>query len=54
MLDEPNDISEPLWHALATNIVLAGNGPERFHEYSSGYDGYSVEETDSIWKEKQR
>ena len=46
MLDEPNDISEPLWHALATNIVLAGNGPERFHEYSAGYDGYSVEETD--------
>ena len=46
MLDDPNAVTEPEWKAQGSNIVLAADGTEKFHEYSSLYNGYSMEETD--------
>ena len=46
MLDDPNAVTEPEWKAQGSNIVLAADGAEKFHEYSSLYNGYSMEETD--------
>lgn len=39
-------MTEPEWKALGSNIVLAADGAEKFHEYSSLYNGYSTDETD--------
>lgn len=46
MLDDPNAVTEPEWKAQGSNIVLAADGAEKFHEYSSLYNGYSTDETD--------
>lgn len=46
MLDDPNTVTEPEWKAQGSNIVLAADGAEKFHEYSSLYNGYSMDETD--------
>ena len=46
MLDDPNAVTEPEWKAQGSNIVLAADGTEKFHEYSSLYNGYSMEKTD--------
>ena len=46
MLDDPNAVTEPEWKAQGSNIVLAADGAEKFHEYSSLYNGYSIDETD--------
>ena len=46
MLDDPNAVTEPEWKAQGSNIVLAADGTEKFHEYSSLYNGYSMDETD--------
>lgn len=46
MLDDPNAVTEPEWKAQGSNIVLAADGAEKFHEYSSLYNGYSMDETD--------
>ena len=45
MLDDPNAVTEPEWKAQGSNIVLAADGAEKFHEYSSLYNGYSTDET---------
>ena len=39
-------LSEPLWHALITNMVDFEGGVEKLHQLSKPYDGYSEEETD--------
>lgn len=42
----PEGVTEPEWHAMCSNAVHAADGPERFHEWSSLYSGYSFEETE--------
>lgn len=46
LLDDPETVSEPVWHALCSNIALAPDGAELFHEWSSPYSNYQVEETE--------
>lgn len=46
LLDDPEGVSEPLWHALCSNAVLAPSGAEKFHDWSSLYSGYRFEETE--------
>ena len=46
MEDDPESISEPLWRALCTNVVLTTDGSEKFHEWSSPYSNYRYEETE--------
>ena len=46
MTEKPNSVSEPLWHALCTNVVLAKDGEDKFQEWSSLYDNYSPTETE--------
>jgi hypothetical protein len=46
MMDDPEAVSEPLWHALCSNIALTPDGEEKFHAWSSPYSGYSYEETE--------
>ena len=46
MLDDPETIKEPLWHALCSNIALTPDGEEKFHTWSSPYSGYRYEETE--------
>lgn len=46
MEEEPNAISEPLWYALCTNVVLAKGGAELFQKLSSYYSDYKRKETD--------
>jgi len=45
--DHPDEQSEPLWKAAIDNISLASDGYQKCHEFSEGYSGYSVEETDT-------
>lgn len=45
LTDDPEGVSEPLWHALCSNIALAPDGYELFHAWSSPYSGYTAEET---------
>lgn len=47
MVEDPNAITEPEWKAELSNIVLASDGVEKAHEWSSLYDGYSYEETEA-------
>jgi putative DNA primase/helicase len=50
MRDDPENVSEPLWHAICSNAVLAPDGTEKFHDWSSVYSNYSADETDNkIW-----
>ena len=45
LLEDPDSVTEPVWHALCSNIALAPDGYEKFQDWSSLYSGYSVEET---------
>lgn len=45
MTEQPDNVSEPLWHALCTNVALAKDGEEKFQEWSSLYSHYSPMET---------
>lgn len=45
MIDEPNNVTEPEWQAMCSNIVLTPDGKELFHKWSSLYDGYTFDET---------
>ena len=47
MVEDPNAITEPEWKAELSNIVLANDGVEKAHEWSSLYDGYFYEETEA-------
>ena len=44
--DERGCISEPLWYAGLGVLAYCDDGEECAHEWSSGYDGYTFEETD--------
>ena len=45
--DSPNDVSEPLWYALITNLTcVRPYGHKLVHEYSREYCQYSPEKTD--------
>lgn len=46
MRDDPENVGEPLWHAICTNAVLAPDGQDKFHEWSSSYNNYSQAETE--------
>lgn len=50
MLEEPDDVQEPLWYANASIIGRLGGNPVEarriWHEYSSKYKGYTAEEAD--------
>ena len=47
MAEMPNTVSEPAWK-FATNILLqTAEGAVAVHEFSDGYTGYSVDETDA-------
>jgi hypothetical protein len=45
MRDEGGDIPEPHWWAAIGVLRFCEGGEEIIHEWSSGYDGYSYEET---------
>lgn len=45
LLEDPDSVTEPVWHALCSNIALAPDGYEKFQDWSSLYSGYSTEET---------
>ena len=45
--DHPDEQTEPLWKAAIDNISLASDGMQKCHEFSEGYSGYSVEETEA-------
>ena len=44
--EHPERQSEPLWKASIDNLCLASDGVQACHEFSSGYGGYSFEETE--------
>jgi hypothetical protein len=44
--DNPQDLPEPLWYAMVSNLVRFNGGDETVHEYSKGYPTYSPGETD--------
>lgn len=44
--DNPSQVSEPMWYAAIGMLRYAENGEAICHEWSSGYIGYSREETD--------
>lgn len=46
-IKNPNAVSEPLWRALISNLMLCENGETHCHTFSSGYSGYSFQETAS-------
>lgn len=46
LVEDPEGVTEPEWKAMCDNIAPALDGPEKFHDWSSLYSGYSVEETD--------
>ncbi len=55
MRDKKGDIPEPLWYAAIGLLNFTTEAPEIIHEWSNGYDGYSVEETDrKIEQAKER
>lgn len=44
--DNPDEVSEPQWHAVISNVaLLEPDGRELCHELSRGYSGYTEEET---------
>jgi len=45
-----DDVSEPIWRGMLSVLKACSDGSrERAHKISSGYDGYSPEETDAKW-----
>jgi putative DNA primase/helicase len=44
--DDPESVTEPEWKAMCDNIVLAEDGQEKFHDWSSLYSNYTYEETE--------
>lgn len=45
--DNPDEVSEPQWHAAVSNVaLLEPDGRELCHELSREYSGYTDEETD--------
>ena len=46
MINDANGITEPEWKALCSNISLIPDGHDKFHEWSSLYNGYSHDETE--------
>jgi hypothetical protein len=44
--EHPEKQTEPLWKAAIDNLCLASDGNQACHEFSSGYGGYSFEETE--------
>ena len=44
--DNAANLSEPLWHAMITNLAQFGEGREMIHKLSEPYPGYTSEETD--------
>lgn len=45
LIQDPESVNEPLWHALCSNVALTPDGLEMFHEWSSLYSAYRYEET---------
>lgn len=46
-LDNAKILSEPLWHAMITNLALFEGGAELIHQYSSPYPKYSKSATNA-------
>jgi hypothetical protein len=46
LMEHPEKQTEPLWKASLDNLCLASDGVQACHEFSSGYGGYSFEETE--------
>ena len=46
MINDANGVTEPEWKALCSNISLTPDGHDKFHEWSSLYNGYSHDETE--------
>lgn len=46
MLKDPCGVTEPEWKAMCSNVALAPDGEEKFHDWSSPYGGYSTSETE--------
>ena len=47
---DKNSITEPTWRGVLSILKACSDGSrEKAHKISSGYDGYSQEETDSKW-----
>jgi putative DNA primase/helicase len=44
--DHPEEVTEPLWYALLSNLVRLRGGYSLSHEYSRRYPRYSRSETD--------
>ncbi|MBP8650016.1 MAG: DUF3987 domain-containing protein [Deltaproteobacteria bacterium] len=45
--DKPEEVSEPLWYAMVSNVArVSPGGPDFVHGLSRGYPGYSKKETD--------
>lgn len=44
--DNAATLSEPLWHAMITNLAQFDEGREMIHKLSESYPGYTSEETD--------
>ncbi|MGI6386330.1 MAG: DUF3987 domain-containing protein [Desulfomonilia bacterium] len=45
--DKPEEVSEPLWYAMVSNVArVSPGGPDLVHELSRRYPGYSKKETD--------
>lgn len=44
---KPEEVSEPLWYAMVSNVArVSPGGPDLVHELSRRYPGYSKKETD--------
>jgi hypothetical protein len=43
--DSQGNVSEPLWHAGIGTVKYCDDGQDKAHEWSSGYPGYTVAET---------
>ncbi|MBD3337822.1 MAG: AAA family ATPase, partial [Candidatus Lokiarchaeota archaeon] len=43
--ERPNDVAEPLWYAMMTNLLCFKGGREKIHEFSKPYNGYHYNET---------
>lgn len=43
--DSQGNLEEPHWHRAIGAIKMCADGEDKIHEWSSGYDGYTYEET---------
>jgi hypothetical protein len=43
--DSQGNLEEPHWHRAIGAIKMCAGGEDKIHEWSSGYDGYTYEET---------